>query len=82
MLGFGFDKVKGLGERDFLEAANFSRFWAPKKLNLISWPKGWVVIPSLSVMKGYNRHIKGFPRMTLSVMFLTRTNVVLKHVLS
>ena len=53
-----------------------------RNLNLIGWPKGWVVIPSLSVMKGYNRHIKGFARMTLSVIFLTRTNVVLKHVLS
>ena len=26
--------------------------------------------------------MKGFPKMTLSVMFLTRTNVVLKYVLS
>ena len=53
-----------------------------RNLNLTGWPKGWVVIPSLSVMKGYNRHMKGFPKMTLSVIFLTRTNVVLKHVLS
>ena len=40
------------------------------------------MIPSLSVMKGYNKHMKGFHKITLSVMFLTRTNVVLKHVLS
>ena len=53
-----------------------------RNLNLTGWPKGWVVIPSLSMMKGYNRHMKGFPKMTLSVIFLTRTNVVLKHVLS
>ena len=53
-----------------------------RNLNLTSWLKGWVVIPSLSVMRGYNKHMKGFPKMTLSVMFLTKTNVVLKHVLS
>ena len=40
------------------------------------------MIPSLSVVKGYNRHMNGFPKMTLSVIFLIRTNVVLKHVLS
>ena len=40
------------------------------------------MIPSLSVVKGYNRHTNGFPKMTLSIIFLTRTNVVLKHVLS
>ena len=53
-----------------------------RNLNLTGWPKGWVVIPSLSVMKGYNRHMNGFPKMTLSVIFLTRTKVVLKHALS
>ena len=53
-----------------------------RNLNLTGWPKGWVVMPSLSVMKGYNRHMNGFPKMTLSVIFLTRTNAVLKHVLS
>ena len=53
-----------------------------RNLNLTGWPKGWVVIPSLSVMKGYNRHMKGFPNMTLSVIFFTRTNVFLKHALS
>ena len=40
------------------------------------------MIPSLSVMKGYNRHMNGFPKMTLSVIFFTRTKVVLKHALS
>ena len=79
---FGIDKVKGLGDGDFLEDTNFSRFQTPKKLKLASWPKEWVVIPSLSMMKGYNRHMKGFPKMTLSIIFLMRTNVVLKHVLS
>ena len=53
-----------------------------RNLNLTGWPKGWIVIPSLSVVKGYNRHTNGFSKMTLSVIFLTRTNVVLKHVLS
>ena len=53
-----------------------------RNLNLTDWPKGWVVIPSLSVTKGYNRHMNGFPKMTLSVIFLTRTKVVLKHALS
>ena len=53
-----------------------------RNLNLTSWSKGWVVIPSLSVVKGYNRCTNGFPKMTLSVIFLTRTNVALKHVLS
>ena len=51
MLDFGIDQVKGLGDRDFLEATNFSKFRAPKKLKLIGWPEGWVVIPSLSMMK-------------------------------
>ena len=46
--------------------------------NLIDWLKGWAVIPSLSVLKGYNKHKNGFPKMTLSVMFLTRTNLVIK----
>ena len=46
--------------------------------NLIGWLKGWAVIPSLSVVKGYNRHKNGFPKMTLSVMFLTKTNFVIK----
>ena len=36
------------------------------------------MIPLLSVMKGYNKHKNGFPKMTLSVMFLTRTNFVIK----
>ena len=53
-----------------------------RNLNLTGWPKGWVVMPSLSMMKWYNRHMKRFPKMTLSVIFLIRTNVVLKHVLS
>ena len=53
-----------------------------RNLNLTVWSKGWVVIPSLSVMKEYNRHMKGFPKMTLSVIFLIRINVVLKHMLS
>ena len=34
MLCFGFDEVKGLRDRNFLEIANLSRFWAPKKLKL------------------------------------------------
>ena len=34
MLGFGFDKVKGLGDRNLLETINFFRFWAPKKFKL------------------------------------------------
>ena len=46
--------------------------------NLIGWLKGWAVIPSLFVLKGYNKHKNGFPKMTLSVMFLTRTNFVIK----
>ena len=53
-----------------------------RNLNLTGQPKGWVVIPLLSMIKGYNRHMNGFPKMTLSVIFLMRTNVVLKHVLS
>ena len=40
------------------------------------------MIPSLSMVKGYNRHINEFPKITLSVIFLIRTNVVLNHVLS
>ena len=36
------------------------------------------MIPSLSVMKGYNKHKNGFPKMTLSVIFLTKTNFVIK----
>ena len=36
----------------------------------------------LFVMNGYNRHMKGFPRITLSVIFLTRTKAILKHMLS
>ena len=53
-----------------------------RNLNLTGWPKGWVVIHSLFVVNGYNKHMKGFPRITLSVIFLTRTKAVLKHVLS
>ena len=34
MLDFGIDQVKGLGDKDFLEATNFSKFQAPKKLKL------------------------------------------------
>ena len=34
------------------------------------------------MVKGYNRHINEFPKITLSVIFLIRTNVVLNHVLS
>ena len=34
MLDFGIDQVKGLGDKDFLEATNFSKFPAPKKLKL------------------------------------------------
>ena len=41
--------------------------------NLTGWLKGWAVIPSLPVMKGYNKHKNGFPKMTLSVIFLTKT---------
>ena len=82
MLGFGFDEVKGFKDRDFLETVDVFRLWTPKKLKPDWLAKGWVVIPSLSVMKGYKRHMNGFPRMTLSVIFLTRTNVVLKHALS
>ena len=77
MLGFGFDKVKGLRDRLLMSLGS----GLLRNLNLTGWPKGWVVIPSLSVVKGYNRHMKGFPRMTLSVIFLTRTKVVLKHAL-
>ena len=49
--------------------------------NLTGWLKGWAVIPSLSVLKGYNKHKNGFPKMTLSVMFLTKTNFVMKDML-
>ena len=88
MLGFGIDEVKGLGDRNFLETETSWRLLISlgsrllRNLNIAGWPKGWVVISSLSVMKGYNRQMKGFPKMTLSVIFLTRTNVVLKHLLS
>ena len=34
MLDFGIDQVKGLGDKDFLGATNFSKFQAPKKLKL------------------------------------------------
>ena len=34
MLGFGFDKVKGLGDENLLETIDVSRFWTPKKLKL------------------------------------------------
>ena len=34
MLDFGIDQVKGLGDKDFLEATDFSKFQAPKKLKL------------------------------------------------
>ena len=40
-----------------------------RNLNLTGWPKGWVVIHSLFVVNGYNKHMKGFPRITLSVIF-------------
>jgi hypothetical protein len=42
---------------------------------------GYVIKPSWSVVKGYNKVIKGKPNITLSVKFLTRTNV-LKQILS
>ena len=34
MLGFGLDKVKGLGDGDLLETIDVFRFRAPKKLKL------------------------------------------------
>ena len=34
MLGFGLDKVKGLGDGNLLETTDVFRFWAPKKLKL------------------------------------------------
>ena len=34
MLGFGFDKVKGLGDRNLFETIDVFGFWAPKKLKL------------------------------------------------
>ena len=37
MLGFGTDKVKGLGDGQILETTNLSGFRAPKKLKL-----GWL----------------------------------------
>ena len=40
MLGFGFNEVKGLGDRNFLEGFDFSRFWLPKKLKLDWLAKG------------------------------------------
>ena len=40
MLGFGTDKVNGLGDRNFLETANFSGFRAPKKHKLDWLAKG------------------------------------------
>ena len=40
MLGLGTDKVKGLGDRNFLEAIDFPGFWAPKKLKLDWLAKG------------------------------------------
>ena len=33
-MSFGFDEVKGLGDRNLLETINVFRFWAPKKLKL------------------------------------------------
>ena len=38
--GFGTDKVKGLGDRNLLEATNVSRFRTPKKLKLDWLAKG------------------------------------------
>ena len=40
MLGFGINQVKGLGDKDFLQATNISGFWAPKKLKLDWLAKG------------------------------------------
>ena len=40
MLGFSIDKVKGLGDKNFLEATDFSRFQTPKKLKLNWLAKG------------------------------------------
>ena len=40
------------------------------------------MIHSLSVVNGYNKHMKGFPKITLSIIFLTKIKAVLKHVLS
>ena len=83
MLGFGFDKVKGLGNRNVLESTKFSRFWTSKKLKLNLLAKGLSSDSfTINCERIYNRHMNGFPNMTLSVIFLTRTNVVLKHVLS
>ena len=75
-------KVKVVGNRNSLETLNLFWFWVPKKLKLNWLAKRVGMMLSLSVMKGYNRHINGFPKMTLSVIFLTRTKVVLKLTLS
>ena len=40
MLGFGTNKVQGLGDGDFLKTAEVSRFWTPKKLKLNWLAKG------------------------------------------
>ena len=40
MLSLGIDKVKGLGDKNFLEVTDFSRFWALKKLKLDWLAKG------------------------------------------
>ena len=40
MLGFSTNKVKGLGDRNFLKATDFSRFWTLKKLKLNWLAKG------------------------------------------
>ena len=53
-----------------------------RNLNLTGYPKGVVVIPSTSTMKGNNKWINGNPRITLSFRFLTRTKDVLKQTLS
>ena len=82
MLGFGLDKVKGLGDGNLLETIDVFRFWAPKKLKL-NWLAKRVGSDSFTIRgKGYNRHMNGFPRITSSDIFLTRTKVVLKHALS
>jgi len=82
VLGFGFDEVKSLGDRDILETIDVFRLWAPKKLKL-NWLAKRMGSDSFTIRgEGYNRHMNGFPKMTLSVIFLTRTKVVLKHALS
>ena len=40
MLGFGTNKVKGLGDRDIQENTDFSGFWLPKELKLNWLAKG------------------------------------------